>query len=401
MDRKTFKYKDHPSITIVGKKPRLRIFEDFAIEENLPKYEVHVKPRPEATKVAKYDAASEGFDEMADSASSMARENMNAIDPVLGPTPDAVMTQAEARDMYELSRMLNGDGIRMSTRDSARWDRERYIRTKLNEIRNGGASGEKESKRNSFLSLFTRKKKEKPEIPEFDVEQAFGRMKEMFYVPTTELMEKHKKLVDIAIKRLKEAGQYAKADEVNRLAFVTANELTLAKDKRFAGYITEDQVVHLMLKSEKGINVEFLRYYRELLPPDVIIKKQEADKLLVFDNYAVIHYDKNLSQLERQLEQEEISKEREKRRDPILVGLIQGSRKLYYIADWVTPKDDLTLAKLEELTGTKSKVLPAFEQVINNAEENAARADEVLAFLEQATANIVDANAAVDGDDML
>ena len=44
-------------------------------------------------------------------------------------------------------------------------------------------------------------------------------------------------------------------------------------------------------------------------------------------------------------------KQREKRRDPILFGLIKNSRKLYFICDWKTDTDDLTLEKLEKELG--------------------------------------------------
>ena len=48
---------------------------------------------------------------------------------------------------------------------------------------------------------------------------------------------------------------------------------------------------------------------------------------------------------------EEKEAEAKRRRDPIMFGLISGSKKLYYICDWVTPDDDITLDKVIEILG--------------------------------------------------
>ena len=50
-----------------------------------------------------------------------------------------------------------------------------------------------------------------------------------------------------------------------------------------------------------------------------------------------MHYDDNNNNVR-------LTESQKKRaRDPIVFGMIRGSRKLYYIADWVTKEDDLTL----------------------------------------------------------
>ena len=41
----------------------------------------------------------------------------------------------------------------------------------------------------------------------------------------------------------------------------------------------------------------------------------------------------------------------DKKRDPILFGLIKGSRKLYYICDWIDEYCDLTLSQLIDKIG--------------------------------------------------
>ena len=83
-------------------------------------------------------------------------------------------------------------------------------------------------------------------------------------------------------------------------------------------------------------------------------KTKDSDVSPVFDNYVVAHYSdiiQKAAKVEEKVSAKEEKKQREKRRDPILFGVIKNSRKLYYITDWVTDTDDLTLAKLEKELG--------------------------------------------------
>ena len=137
------------------------------------------------------------------------------------------------------------------------------------------------------------------------------------------------------------------------------------------------------------------------MPSDVIEKKIEADKLNIFDNYAVIHYDKTIENFKQIVTVEEERKDRIRRRDPILVGLIQGSRKLYYIADWVTKKDDLALLKVEQLLGIKAPVISAFDSEIKTQEDNEKFTDDTLARLESIRKTLDEAVASIDADSEL
>jgi len=390
MSKEYFKYTDHPSLTVIAKKPRLRIFEDFSIEEKLPKFTI---------KVAK-KAASVAFN---------MNDNVYVEDETIDSRPSSNESpdDSDSKDLAELKRVLEGIGMHTSTRSSARWDRERYIRNKLNEFglnrdrKVDGSRGHKRSLLSRLKDKFMKVDYEELQEHVMSIEESFKRIKDLFSMPSCDLLEKHKHLIDAAIERLKNAGQYSKATDVDKQAFILAYELTLAKDGRFSKYLTEDQIVELMLKSEKGINVEFLRYYNELMPTEVVNLKMEADKLCIFDNYAVIHYDKTVENLKRTVEKEEETRDRFRRRDPILVGLIQGSRKLYYIADWVTPEDDLTIAKVEELLGIKAPIISAFDAAIKNAEENERHTDELLKHLEDMNKAIVAAeNAVADNKDL-
>ena len=112
--------------------------------------------------------------------------------------------------------------------------------------------------------------------------------------------------------------------------------------------------IDFVRKSERGTMVDFLRYYEDEIPQDVIDKKIAADRLMVFDNYVVAYYSDLIhkaASTQKKVSTTEEQKVRERRRDPILFGVIKNSRKLYYICDWTTDTDDLTLEKLEKELG--------------------------------------------------
>lgn len=384
MAEKKFVYSDHPSITLVGKKPHLRIFEDFFIEEKLPKFEIKVKDADGSLVSVKSD-------------------DINAA--LTSSTSDS---GADSRDLAELKRVLEGIGQHTSTTSSARWDRERYVKNKIREFRlEDKLKKDKEKPAKGIKRFFQKldmfRAEHKPKVEETQevlksVEETFETIKGMFEMPQYELMEKHKRLIDAAIERLTTVGQTAKASDIEKHAFILSGEMTLAKDGRFAKYLTEEQIIKLMLKAEKGINIEFLRYYNELIPTDVIEKKLAADKMCVFDNYAVIHYDKTVENFTKTVSIEEERRDRILRHDPILVGLIQGSRKLYCIGDWETKDDDLTIEKVEEITGMKAPILSAFERDIKVQEENQREVDELLKHLQKQANEITAVADQIDED---
>jgi hypothetical protein len=113
----------------------------------------------------------------------------------------------------------------------------------------------------------------------------------------------------------------------------------------FTKFITEKQVVEFALKCKKGLRLDWIANYTGIVPEQVLKKKIEADQLKIFDNYLIMHYDPTgkafgLTQQEQQA-----------KRDPILFGVISGTRKLYFIADWVTKEDDLTLEEVAKVLG--------------------------------------------------
>ena len=117
----------------------------------------------------------------------------------------------------------------------------------------------------------------------------------------------------------------------------------------FTRVITEEQLLKVgeKIKNLKKRNLEltYIKNYVKLIPDEIIEIKLKADLLEIFDNYVVLHYGDKTSV---ELTTKEKNRVEEIRRDPILFGVINGSRKLYYIGDWIDEDDDLTWKDLEE-----------------------------------------------------
>lgn len=152
---------------------------------------------------------------------------------------------------------------------------------------------------------------------------------------------------------MRKAGQYKKADAVKAYRTIIAEESVVVA-AGFTSYITEANMIDFVRKSERGTMVDFLRYYEDEIPQEVVDKKLAADRLMVFDNYVVAYYSDLIhkaASTQKKVSAAEEQKVRARRRDPILFGVIKNSRKLYYICDWTTDTDDLTLEKLEKELG--------------------------------------------------
>lgn len=320
------RYTEHPSIAVIGGKPKLRVFEDFFIEEELPKW------RKIAVKIEKQDKGKTDEDVSANGFGS-SWENNGSI--------------SDRRTERELLR-------------NAKHERRNYIGRMGGRIdTNSGdiiTTGDKTNKKSWFgriLDKFSspKKQKEPGEIGE-PADKMFEEVKTSMMSPTNEEILRAKKVVDTVENQLKVSGQYEIAKKVEGSRSVLEAELALVRSGQLK-YITEEQIVKFMLLSERGMRLEYLRYYANILPSEVAKRKILFDGLLVFDNYCVLYYDGDAPKFS--LIQEVIDdQERLKRRDPILFGMIKGSRKLYYVTDWVTADDDLTLDKLETVIGEKA-----------------------------------------------
>ena len=109
--------------------------------------------------------------------------------------------------------------------------------------------------------------------------------------------------------------------------------------------INEDQMVSFVTQCEKGIKLDYIKNFTRPLPQEVVDKVNKINQLEVFDNYVVLYYDPDGKIYK------ETAKEEAKRKDPIIFGLIAGSKKLYYVADWVDEYCDLSLDKFIDTIG--------------------------------------------------
>lgn len=122
-------------------------------------------------------------------------------------------------------------------------------------------------------------------------------------------------------------------------------------------YVSEEDVVKFYKKAnlkDKMLKLSWIKNYARLIPADVLEKKKVFDEIDIFDNYVILHFDKNGDSTEM------TKAEKEKAKDPILFGVLKGTRKLYYIADWIDEYCDLTLDKfLSTLEMEESRKLTA------------------------------------------
>jgi hypothetical protein len=114
-------------------------------------------------------------------------------------------------------------------------------------------------------------------------------------------------------------------------------------------YVTERQVYDFyeLVGEDKNLKLSWIKNFNRIIPEEVYKIKKDIDDRKIFDNYVILHYDP-IDNGEK-LTKEEI----EKKKDPILFGVIKNSKKLYYIADWKDEYCDLTLDEMFYVLGEK------------------------------------------------
>lgn len=324
------KYTEHPSIAVINGQPKLRVFEDFFIEEDLPKW------RKIKVKIDSEDG-SDG------------------------------KSKSEYSTPWNGNTSITGRRSERNLLGSANGDRRSYINGGSGRAGANSPVGQTAKKKSWFRRIFEKFVGNERGEP---VEKVFGEVKSAMMSPTNEELIKARKIVDTVEKNLRASGQYEIAERMNGSRSVLEAEVALVSAGSLK-YISEDQIIQFMLKSERGVRMEFLRYYPNIMPQEVAKTKIVFDGLVVFDNYCVLYFDPGTNKFSIIKELEDDAA-RAKRKDPILFGMIHGSRKLYYVADWVTQDDDITLEKLETVLGEKAydlgqEQMMGTEMTISNA----------------------------------
>ena len=164
--------------------------------------------------------------------------------------------------------------------------------------------------------------------------------------PIAEIAEHYEK----ALIQAKTMGQQSLVESLENIIDIARGEAHLIA-MGLKKYVSEKQVVDFYDKvgEDKNLKLTWIKNFGRIIPESIYEIKKSVDERNIFDNYVILHYDpanngENLTK-----------KEVEKKKDPILFGVIKNSKKLYYIADW---KDEYCELTLEEMFKTlKGKVL--------------------------------------------
>jgi len=201
-----------------------------------------------------------------------------------------------------------------------------------------------------FTSLFVKgKTKEVLEKYTYTIEDFFKTIKDskMEISTTLDILKKYETVLIEARKN----GQQSLVEKLLKMKDVISSECRLIENG-ITKYVTEEQVVKLYknVDKKKNLKLTYLENYIRVIPSDVIKLKDSTDQIKIFDNYVILHFDpfNNSTDL---TEKEKVDAARSK--DPIMFGVIQNSRKLYFIGDWIDEYCDLTLDKMVETIGEK------------------------------------------------
>ena len=149
---------------------------------------------------------------------------------------------------------------------------------------------------------------------------------------------------EAAVGHLKKTGQTALLEMMEHQLEIHSAETRLF-GLGMCKVVTEKNLVDFSAKSSRDLCLDWIKNFARSIPSKVVDVKMKADENEVFDNYVILHYNpmKNGKML--------TVKEWEDANDPILFGVIAGSNKLYYLADWTDEYCDLTFDKLVEKIG--------------------------------------------------
>jgi len=170
------------------------------------------------------------------------------------------------------------------------------------------------------------------------------------------------------LENAKSNNQIALIDKINDYAEVLKTELLLSPTE-FNRYLTEESIVRfhgvasVHEKYKTGLCLTYIKNFIKVIPEDITELKQKADMLKIFDNYVILHYDYYGESIE------DTKAEKEKKKDPVLFGVIKGTTNLYYIGDWIDDYCDLTLDEIIKEIGEDSVKTLDVAQMESNIEK--------------------------------
>lgn len=182
-------------------------------------------------------------------------------------------------------------------------------------------------------------------------EQFFGHIRNSSGIISNLRFRRKVKALEKILKQCDSTGQQHMKDvsllELDRVR----REYVLAANG-FREYVDERDVVrgfaHLSADDQSRIELEWVKNFGRLIPSKIVKRKMKADRLHIFDNYVVLHIAPGwYGDRDERLTAEEV----DRMKDPILFGVMDSSRRLYYIGDWVDEHCDLNMADLVERFG--------------------------------------------------
>jgi len=230
----------------------------------------------------------------------------------------------------------------------------------------GSITKEKFNLRKYLIKLLTKNNKKK-DIKVQELIKFFDNLKSSVNSIDSDTINNVLENYEAVLSTTESTGQIALVQKLKEYSHILKYELILSQSQ-FTKYLNENDIVNFYNiaskhdKFETKLKISYVKNFVKVIPLDVIAKKIEADNLLVFDNYVILHYDYKDDSVA------ETKEEEQRRKDPILFGIIQGSTKLYYIGDWVSDYCDLTLDQLIVKLGQDAKNLNS--DSINKSIEN-------------------------------
>jgi len=150
-----------------------------------------------------------------------------------------------------------------------------------------------------------------------------------------------------AMVRAKQGGQQALFEQL--VAGMNAHRMeTYLMTLGLPRYLEEADLVRFYKQSKKGLRLDWVKNFTRQIPQDVLDKKIQADETGIFDNYVILHYDPTAKSWA------ETQEEKNRRKDPILFGLMDGCRRLFFIGDWKDEFCDLTLDQIADALGDEA-----------------------------------------------
>lgn len=305
----------------------LQVFDDFEIDRSLPK---HKSEKKFSSNIATFTVDSGGNLTGGESTRFMSDDGDSVNPP---------------RD-FNIAGIIEGDphywdGISYEIKSEIQ--RQQLINNLelQEEYRRGGVRFAPLTK--LYLWAFSKKYKNKPTR---SIESFFVSVKH-----TKEQLEKiddrienYKTLVTNAIA----GGQKALEEKLLREIEIIGYESQLY-GLGYTKVVTEEQLVKFVKMTERGLRLDWIKNFTRVLPDDVLKKKKELDAHKIFDNWLILHYDKENKHNDKTEKEKKI--EKEKKKDPILFGVIKGSRKLYFIAEWIDEICDLQFKDIAKQLG--------------------------------------------------